>query len=141
MCGWTTHVSADDKELRVILEPIRDRLLKLQAMADASMPPQHHNSELKPAYYVTRLYTFTLTLTSEREEDYSRTEGKKPMDIRTTAYEFKINHATKESATHSQVSSCKIFTARYRQRCLRKSPEKGHWKGAADRAKFNWHGH
>jgi hypothetical protein len=54
MVGRTTRVSANDKELRVILEPIRDRLLKLQAMTKASMPPQHHNLRAKTHLQVIR---------------------------------------------------------------------------------------
>jgi len=54
MGGRTTYISADDKKLRVILEPIRDRLLKLQAMTKASMPPQHHNLRAKTHLQVVR---------------------------------------------------------------------------------------
>lgn len=43
----TTHVSRDDQELGLILEPIHDKLLKLQATTKDAMPPEHHNVRAK----------------------------------------------------------------------------------------------
>jgi hypothetical protein len=54
---------------------------------------------------LTELWVPLHTLASEREKDYTTTEDWNTLNVRITTRIFKINDATKESATHSQLPS------------------------------------